>query len=755
MNHKSNRHIVPLILARMSDIKPYPAGQRLLKLLCTDLNDTSLYKGWKKMANGAYGTIYDCHTDLNYPQEVAVKVTTFKESIYDRCVLHDIFSEITCLEYFRLQPNITTLYDYGIHKGQYYIVMKKYSGSLKKWREMQTLPLEKNLGLYLKIFLKILTAITCLHNNNITHYDLKCDNVLIDAPEVITEFMDPNQVNFNIAIADFGECKIYLNEDEELDLQNRGTEYIKSPEMLNLTLNSKKDHENFDRRRTYGTSKASDIWSIGCLFYELLTGKFLFYDPDWIRFYSRVTSKDQELVNESNRRELGNDPMLIDFLTSVLVRSSMHRPSIDHVMCKFQQLFTLKTGLDQNKIMQICDPVREDEKSKTVNSKVLGKEIESLVQELQQRISDGEPISKLQIDQGPKAAYTPSYIQVLEQVALCSKDFFLNSQEKIYFKGYTHVFTVEGLLRPSQLQRYQYLLLNPSVITKSTDVIKLVPKVFDFIREVYVFKGKLLFVEDTSVKDKLYTNSVVLREAILYSLASLFKCSVYDMWMLINNQTLFFTVPIRSIKTLSSAIFYSQQIISLCQRFPNLQCFCGCNTLVIMEEAYLKRPSKECQCSRVHQTALVSDCPSDGCQEYLKFIKKRYEIPWEKMKWGYFKPSDFILGPLYVGQVSNKFHMRHLLCSEGPVENSVPYVKKIPQDSQYYKNSQEEYKLFACKVCHMWVYGIEAAENKIVVPTNILVTKRNKNGLLQFKSGPKVSIKAPMMRKINLDDIYN
>lgn len=78
--------------------------------------------------------------------------------------------------------------------------------------------------------------------------------------------------------------------------------------------------------------------------------------------------------------------------------------------------------------------------------------------------------------------------------------------------------------------------MSPSVVQTSTDVIKLVPKIFDFIREVYIMNGKLLFVEDVSDQSQIYLNSVFLREAILYSLASLFKCSVYDMWMLINNQ---------------------------------------------------------------------------------------------------------------------------------------------------------------------------------------------------------------------------
>jgi len=71
--------------------------------------------------------------------------------------------------------------------------------------------------------------------------------------------------------------------------RNRGTEFIKSPEMLLVANASKKEAKWFDRRKRQGAGAPSDVWSLGCLLYEIVTGDYLFHDEDWIRFFIRVT----------------------------------------------------------------------------------------------------------------------------------------------------------------------------------------------------------------------------------------------------------------------------------------------------------------------------------------------------------------------------------------------------------------------------------------------------------------------------------
>lgn len=49
----------------------------------------------------------------------------------------------------------------------------------------------------------------------------------------------------------------------------------------------------YDRRRQQGAGAPADAWAAGCLLYELLTGRLLFQDADWIRFFMRVTQPGQ------------------------------------------------------------------------------------------------------------------------------------------------------------------------------------------------------------------------------------------------------------------------------------------------------------------------------------------------------------------------------------------------------------------------------------------------------------------------------
>ena len=178
----------------------------------------------------------------------------------------------------------------------------------------------------LRLYHEFLNSATVLTEKKINHFDIKCDNVMLD-------------YEGHPALADFGESMCYTGEKNSYSLLNKGTEWIKSPEMLSIALNSAVCNPNYDRRRNVGAGPPSDIWSIGCLFYELVTGEFLFVDSDWSRFFLRITNNKEKLINQESKERLPDDPRYERFLEFVLQRSARRRPDLHQVISKFDEMF--------------------------------------------------------------------------------------------------------------------------------------------------------------------------------------------------------------------------------------------------------------------------------------------------------------------------------------------------------------------------------------------------------------------------------
>lgn len=131
--------------------------------------------------------------------------------------------------------------------------------------------------------------------------------------------------------------------------RNRGTEFIKSPEMLLVANASKKEAKWYDRRKRQGAGAPSDVWSLGCLLFEIVTGDYLFHDDDWIRFFIRVTQAEQvgrsalsgcksrprrlvtaraalQVIPEEQLSRVEAYPAMQDLLKYILVRPPTARP---------------------------------------------------------------------------------------------------------------------------------------------------------------------------------------------------------------------------------------------------------------------------------------------------------------------------------------------------------------------------------------------------------------------------------------------
>ncbi|MFV0250102.1 MAG: Stk1 family PASTA domain-containing Ser/Thr kinase [Bacilli bacterium] len=144
-----------------------------------------------------------------------------------------------------VHPNIVEMYDVGEDDGKYFIVMEYVEGktlkNLIKKRGVLTLPE------VIDIILQLTNGLACAHDSYIIHRDIKPQNVLI---------LDDGRVK----ITDFG-IAMALNSNELTQTNSvMGSVHYLPPEQANGS----------------GSTIKSDIYSLGILMYELLTGKLPF-----------------------------------------------------------------------------------------------------------------------------------------------------------------------------------------------------------------------------------------------------------------------------------------------------------------------------------------------------------------------------------------------------------------------------------------------------------------------------------------------
>lgn len=201
------------------------------------------YRIIRSLGEGGMANVYEA-MDLVYHRHVTLKMLRFDLQDDPRAIkrFHKEANSLTKLD----NPHIVRIYDFGSDHGVPYLVMEYVKGmDLKTYiKEHAPLSCEKAIA----IMEQILSAVKAAHQIGIIHRDLKPQNILID--------------NYGkVKVTDFG-ISVAVLESETITKTNTmvGSVHYISPEQARGSI----------------VTKQSDIYSLGIILFELLTGRVPF-----------------------------------------------------------------------------------------------------------------------------------------------------------------------------------------------------------------------------------------------------------------------------------------------------------------------------------------------------------------------------------------------------------------------------------------------------------------------------------------------
>eukprot|EP00128_Syssomonas_multiformis_P013618 Colp12_sorted_trinity150504_noHs@10578 len=134
---------------------------------------------------------------------------------------------------------------------------------------------------------ELVLALEYLHNCDIIHRDVKPENILMSSA-------------MHIRLTDFGTAKIIDSTDESSAKANSfvGTAEYVSPELL----------------RDKSACKASDLWAVGCILYQLLAGRPPFHAANEYQIFQRITKLEYKIPDgfPSDARDLVEQLLKMD-----------------------------------------------------------------------------------------------------------------------------------------------------------------------------------------------------------------------------------------------------------------------------------------------------------------------------------------------------------------------------------------------------------------------------------------------------------
>lgn len=216
-------------------------------------------------------------------------------------------------------PNVVSVFDAFVNSGRFVIVSEYVrGGSLRDWLDNNGNK-ASSIKKAVEMMSGILNGLVHLHSLNITHRDLKPNNILLhhETPQ----------------IADFGMSRIV--ESATLSNTRAGSPPYMSPEAFKKSKNPQ-----------------TDVWSAGVIFYEMLSGEFPFHGEDLFSW--------MEAVKSDNPKSLPTE--VPEELRKIVERALQKEPLQRFQTADEMRLELNKTHLSpQPKVIRLSDTILDKE----------------------------------------------------------------------------------------------------------------------------------------------------------------------------------------------------------------------------------------------------------------------------------------------------------------------------------------------------------------------------------------------------------
>ncbi|HYT35783.1 MAG TPA: protein kinase [Ktedonobacteraceae bacterium] len=220
------------------------------------------YKLVEKIGKGGYGSVYRAEHSILTNRVVAIKL--LQEVLFNSDQERDRFKEAIVLEALQ-HPNILHLIDVGVDENLLYLITE-YAAGGSLWDRLQhQFPQPLPLTGALDILSQIGQAVQYAHQKHIIHRDLKPQNILFDAQD-------------KVLLADFGIATILADTPVKNTAHIVGTPAYMAPEQFKGQNSAK-----------------SDQYALGCIAYELFTGRKPFNLPLNANWWTWADKHSKEL----------------------------------------------------------------------------------------------------------------------------------------------------------------------------------------------------------------------------------------------------------------------------------------------------------------------------------------------------------------------------------------------------------------------------------------------------------------------------